>query len=452
MGVVLLAGWLGVSASARAQYPVPASGDVPPHAYDDAPPPGAAAAPAPAPAPGLPPACPPGLQGPPVPMNHPESPGEAVPDNGFSNIHPEQWTRSPCFYIGADYLLWWVRKDHVPLLATTGNIMDAVPGAIGQTTTVPALGGEGFGADNSSGARVSGVFWFDNDHTLGVDASGFWLAEVARQAQVSANGDPNGNIVLARPFYNVNIPGEDANPVTVPGVLAGGILANLKRDFWGADANARLSECVDCGPITRLTFLGGVRYLDLSENLLISQSSTEVPDSNGDPGDAFTYHDNFQTFNRFYGGQIGLETESRVGPLVLTVTGKVAFGETRQTVKIGGDSLVVMPDGTSVYDPTRGFLVQPTNIGRFSRNQFSVVPELIANLAWEFNEHVRVSVGYNFLFWTNVVRPGEQIDTNLNVGAIGDPGQLGNNGHPIVLFTNSQFWAQGFSAGLQISF
>src|SRR5690349_18317382 len=102
IGVALLAGWLGMSATARAQYPAP-----------------------PAEAPGIPP-----FYAPPYSEPMPGDPGpdgclptggaigspEALPPNGFSNAHPELVSRSPHIYVEADYLLWWFRKRQIPPL------------------------------------------------------------------------------------------------------------------------------------------------------------------------------------------------------------------------------------------------------------------------------------------------------------------------------------------------
>ena len=77
--------------------------------------------------------------------------------------------------------------------------------------------------------------------------------------------------------------------------------------------------------------------------------------------------------------------------------------------------------------------------------------ELGVRLAWEFNPHVQVTLGYNLLYWTNVVRPGDQIDPIVNVGAVGDPGQLGGSPHPLFMWHSTGFWAQGLTTGVQIS-
>ena len=40
-------------------------------------------------------------------------------------------------------------------------------------------------------------------------------------------------------------------------------------------------------------------------------------------------------------------------------------------------------------------------------------------LGYQLTETVRLYAGYNFLYWTNVARPGAQIDRNLDVGFLG---------------------------------
>jgi hypothetical protein len=440
MGVALLAGWFGVSASAHAQVaPAPPGGP-------------AAGPPPPAAAGGFPPGYPGADWCPPPPMPEgPEQPAEALPPNSFSNVHPELVGRSPRFYLGADYLLWWGRSQQTPPLVTRGRITDAVPGAAGQPGTVPVFGPGGLDNESASGGRLTAVYWFDQDHTCGVDARAFALEQSSSNHGVGGLGtDPR--VTLSRPFFDPNFNAQDADPIVVPGVQAGNIIIAMPRRLVGIDANFRYAECVDLFAFNRMTLLAGGRYVGLDEKLLISEGVVDLPDANGDPGNITTLHDNFVTYNRFYGGQVGVEAESRVGPVVLTLTGKCAFGQTYQLLKVSGDTLVNDPTGAFTYDPKRGLLVQPTNNGRLSREQFGVVPEFDLNLAWEFNDHLQVSLGYTFIYWSKVVRPGDQVDPVVNVGAVGDPGQFGTSPHPLLPFRTTGFWAQGLTAGVQVSY
>jgi len=451
MGVALLAGWLGLSAPVRAQFPPappgPAGAGYPPPPAGQVPPPGYGVPGSDGPMPGSP-----GPDWSPPPLNGAPAPAECLPPNGFSNVHPERVGLVPQFSIQADYLLWWFRKMQIPALVTLGSTNDPLPGAAFQPSTVPAIGPSTLGVGEQSGGRLTALYWFDQAHTWGVDASAFMMVDATKQDAVVASGNNGGTAVVARPFFNPNTLMEDADPIAVPGVQSGTLNISTPRRFWGADANVRYSEPLEFVVFSRMTLLAGVRYLDLNEKLLIAENEVDVPDTVGNPGNITTLQDNFETRNRFYGAQVGVEFESRVGPVVVTFLGKVAVGRTQQVVTISGASAVTEPDGTVTFDGTRGLLVQPTNLGRISRNQLGVVPEVGITMAWEFNEYVRVSLGYNFLYWSNIVRPGDQIDTIVNVGAVGDPGQFGTSPHPAVPFKTTGFWAEGLNAGIQVSF
>jgi hypothetical protein len=447
MGVALLAGWLGAAASASAQVAPGAQGAGGPGS-----PPGPAAGPAPGPVygPGLPSA--PGCDlGPPPPVAAPPS-AESLPPNAWSAAHPDLVGVPPHLYVNVEYLLWWVRPRQAPPLVTAGSLNDAIPGALGQPGTRVLFGGDGFDATNGqSGGRISGLYWFDMNHTCGIDASAFILEHVTNWTRIGGTGtDPN--LVLTRPFFDPNFNVQNADPVVFPSVQGGNIAIEEPRRFWGADANFRYSECVDWGPFNRLTFLAGVRYLNLTESLTIGEVEQDLPDIFGNPGNTVRLQDSFYTRNKFYGGQLGVESETRVGPVILTISGKVAVGPTKEVVSISGASVLTEPDGTTFADNTRGLLVQPTNIGGHSRWRTGVVPELNVRLAWEFNEHLQVTLGYNFLYWSNTVRPGDQIDPIVNVGPIGLPGILGTSPHPLFTWHTTGFWAQGLTAGIVVSF
>jgi hypothetical protein len=449
MGVALLAGWLGVSASARAQFPPPQGlggpGQPPPAGFAGAPaPPGDGSQPV------LPAFCPPP---PPVdgPMGHPET----LPANGFSNVHPEQEPGPPpCLYVGAEYLFWWMRREQVPPLVTVGGVLDVPAGASLQPNTIPSLGPGSLGPQNANGVRANALFWFNHDHNVGIEASGFYMEH--RTSTYVDGGFANiGTVVIARPFFDANALIANADPILVPNAQSGFLVTTMPRDFYGAEANARLSCCVDCGVISRISLLGGVRYLYLHESLLFAETTFDAADSVGNTGIATSSHDDFSAWNRYYGAQLGLETETRVGQMVLTLTSKVGAGRNYQEINVAGNTTLADQFGNVTVDNSRGLLVQPSNVGRFTRHDTSIVAELAASLAWEFNDHVRLSLGYNFLYWSKVVRPGDQVDTTVNVGALGAPFQFVGTplaGHPLMPFRSSAFWAEGVTVGLEVAY
>ena len=70
------------------------------------------------------------------------------------------------------------------------------------------------------------------------------------------------------------------------------------------------------------------------------------------------------------------------------------------------------------------------------------------NLGYQFTNHIRGFVGYNFLFWSNVVRPAEQIDTVVNPLLIPPAaGRVGPN-RPQFNFNGADFWVQGINFGV----
>ena len=59
--------------------------------------------------------------------------------------------------------------------------------------------------------------------------------------------------------------------------------------------------------------------------------------------------------------------------------------------------------------------------------------------------------GYDFLFWSSVVRPGNVIDTGINPNQI-PPGVLAGPSRPAPRLDGADFWAQGFNLGAVFTF
>ena len=54
--------------------------------------------------------------------------------------------------------------------------------------------------------------------------------------------------------------------------------------------------------------------------------------------------------------------------------------------------------------------VRQGNLGRYTTNRFIVVPEVGIEAGLYVTSHIRLAVGYNFLYMTDVARPGRQVD------------------------------------------
>ena len=85
-----------------------------------------------------------------------------------------------------------------------------------------------------------------------------------------------------------------------------------------------------------------------------------------------------------------------------------------------------------------------TNAGAFTNNHFSVLPEVGIQAGYKIGDHVRLSLGYSFIYLNHVARPADQININI------DPTQGTPN--PPFRFHDTNFWAHGINAGLEFRF
>jgi hypothetical protein len=121
----------------------------------------------------------------------------------------------------------------------------------------------------------------------------------------------------------------------------------------------------------------------------------------------------------------------------------------------GSSSLLAAPTGPVLATLPGGILALPTNIGHQSKDDFSVIPEAEIRLGYQVTKHLSAFVGYNFMYWSSVVRPGEQINRNLTPTIIPSffeftPGAPATQ--PAPLFKTTDFWAQGINFGMELRF
>jgi hypothetical protein len=347
------------------------------------------------------------------------------------------------FYGSADYLLWWIRASNTPPLVTIGP---PTAGAIlGQTGTVTAF--DGFGNNNpQSGGRFLLGAWLNDAQTVGIEGSFFFLGAWSDQFSLFS---PAG-VTVARPFINNATGAEDSELVSVPGRLNGNVIVSQATRLWGAEVNG-VANLLD-SPAVRFDGLAGFRFLDLEERLRIEEHLLVPTGAAGIGGNRFDLQDRFHTANRFYGGQVGGRGELRYGPWALTATAKVALGCTEEVANIRGSTLFTPAGGAGVLQ-NGGLLALPSNSGRFTRDVFAVVPEVGVNLALQVAPWLRLQVGYTFLYWSDVARPGTIIDRTVSpqqVPVAGQPGGVGTR--PGFAFRDTDFWAQGINFGVEIRY
>jgi hypothetical protein len=355
-------------------------------------------------------------------------------------------TSTDRLYARGEYLWWWLRDTRVPPLITTGPVSSQ--GILGRNGTVLLLGGSALSNEDHSGGRLTVGYWLDDCQTVALEASFFVLPDRSAVFPFNSNQFP----LLARPFFNLNLGREDAEIGTLPGISTGSITATLASQLWGANADFRGNLCSGCN--YRVDLLGGFRYLDLRESLQITEDLSVLPTSPILAGSHIIVNDRFATHNQFYGAEVGTVSEYHLGRWSAEVRARIGLGNTHQVVDINGFQTITSPTGT-VTAFNGGLLALPTNIGRTSRDHFTVVPQVGLNVGYQITDHLRVFAGYDFLWWSNVLRPGDQIDRALDVTLIPNfrsnllpTGQV----RPAVPLKETSFWAQGVNLGLEFRY
>lgn len=296
--------------------------------------------------------------------------------NVAGNAAAEAAVDMPSLELNVDYLMWWLRDPRFGAPIGAG-----VAGG-------PVLAQNGLDYDDPfSGARLAARFWCDNTQTGSLEIAGLIVGE---------------------------------NSVTsLQTVGTTSLLVSSTSKMWGAEGNL-IVDTLYCG----LELIAGYRMLDLQERVDIAD--VVAP--------AVINPDRFATRNQFYGGQVGARASYRFGPLTVGAQAKLALGHNHQSADLSG--FVTSAAGVTTVG---GRYTGAGNIGRTTKGVFSVLPEAEARLGLEVGNGVILYAGYNVLFLTNALRPGDQI--------VGPP----NSAVPVP-FIDTHMWAQGLNFGLEVRY
>ena len=338
------------------------------------------------------------------------------------------------WYANGEYLLWWRRGASLPALVTTSPLgtPQADAGVLPGATIL--FGGDTYGEEARPGGRVTLGKWLDDCQTCGVEGR-FWILGNSR---INFAADSNDFPILARPFRD---PGTGTNLATLlafPGFSGpGNVDITSESQVHGGDALYRWLA-MDTGS-TRFDCLAGYQFSRIDEDLNINSFSTAISIPTIDAGTTFTTMESFSTRNEFHGGQIGLSANYANCNWRVDLLAKIGLGNMRQVVDIAGQTTIVTP----APNPTTSVQPGPLtggNVGTFTRNQFAAVPELGAKFRRSINECLDVTCGYSFIYWSNVVQPGDQIDPLLN-----DPPSA-------FTFNSGSYWVHGLNFGAEVRF
>jgi hypothetical protein len=364
-------------------------------------------------------------------------------------------------WIVPEYILWRTTGMHVPALVTSSpfGTASSSAGVLGNSSTSVLFGNDKDLGDFRSGIRVRGGFWIENTQTLGLDAGFFYLGQKRHEATFVGQGFP----AIARPFVDASTGAASAEPVifaaqnadgSATTALAGRMVASTTTDLWGADFNFR-RYLFDTDSF-RLDGLIGYRYQRLRDTIETASNSTvESAAVFGglSTGSVIEIRDLFHTTNNFNGGQLGLTGEWRGGRWTIGMTGKIALGVTEQEVRINGLTSIAASATAPPQVFSGGLLAQPTNISRFRADQFSVIPEVGLNIGFQLSSNIRIFGGYSFMYWSDVVRAGDQIDLTVNTTQLTrstTAGTLSGVARPTFIMNDTSLWAHGANIGVEI--
>lgn len=387
---------------------------------------------------------PPKLPEPPAPPTEPKPvPGPTVTE--VQAIPPER----PIGPLGPAWhdfqlLYWWPMRQPLPPLAV-GTRSGAVP-APGAPGTVTLLGGQALDSEPSAGGRFLIGGALNQKHTFGYEIAYLFLG--TRSYWDAARGGPGAPFrALGLPFVSAETGAPDvlvlARPDGPTAVVA--LSTAVRVQGWEVNSVANVHD----GKHVRLHALLGWRYFQFHEG--VGLHTTQFAPG-GDPH-LIRSSEQFDAHNRFHGGQLGLHADVRHGGVFCELVGKVAFGRNYEVVRSEGMTILYGATGVRSFGGT-GHFVQPGTFGRTANGTFAVVPEGTIKFGFRLGETGRVYVGYSFIYLSDAVRPGDQIDRTLSgaqLAAAGAPAAAGGfaGERPVRPFNRTDVWVQGLVIGLE---
>jgi hypothetical protein len=363
------------------------------------------------------------------------------------------------FTAEAQYLLWFFpRSGQDTILATDTGLVNPIG-----PTIIAVDDGRLFQRPYSGASLKFGYWWAEPNRftplselrTRGVEARVFALGEQS----LTATNRSSPNII--RPFFDINNRADNAVLVAFPGLNTGAITATGKMNLWGAEANAWQNLYYN-GPFTTygISLMGGFRYMDADPSVTVRSVSVYEQNLAGFPAfaqfagnriDSFEY---FGARNRFYGGQLGVQSRFFLNAFILDTVFKLALGANDQEVTVQGNQVRTFASGAQTVS-TGSLLALPSNIGRFNRTKFSQIPELDVNISWPVLNNLTLKLDFTAMYWSKFIRARQQIDRVIDISQIPNfPGAAGATPTglfaPTVPFQQSDLWILGMGIGAEV--
>lgn len=351
----------------------------------------------------------------------------------------ELWT--PRFWFNASYLMWFAKSQPVPTLATDGTSI--------------VLGNNSVTGRNVSGLRLELGAWLNQQSTIGVEGGFFSYYEGRTNRGITSGGSR-----LERPYIDTATGTPAALIIAAPGISTGSITAETTGSLVGGEINLVSRAFAD--PVDSVDFLLGFRNVNLVERLTITSVSDVTTGTASFLGTTYpapstlVATDEFFTGNYFYGAQVGARFQTGHGNLRFSGFGKVGLGGMQQLNRISGGSnlgIAAIDPGLVIYNG--GLLANRDNRGRTLHTVFAVVPEVGLNLGYQVTEGVLFNVGYSTLYLSDVLRPGSQINSQVNSHTVATGASFSRNtaGETSTrLMDSTDYWVHGVNFTLLFRF
>ena len=338
-----------------------------------------------------------------------------------------------------EYLMWYLRRDGVPGLLTTGSPgSNGIPGRIDTRTLYGDERLETRHNDRFFGTRVRLAKWLDDERTIGLEGRAVFLERDSTYRTITSE---DGSLLLARPFIDARtgLPSSEvfAGPTAPGGPRSGAFNCYSPRRVVHRGGQRPVQPGAQ--PVLLARRNRGARFLQLRDRLDLTAASASLPDGT----EVFGLEDHYRIRDAFYGGQVGLKSEVSAGPWFAQFRGTTALGANLQQVRASGRRIDQTPE-ERVEIPI-GLAVQPSNSGTTDRTALDWMFDVGVNVGYKFGRHVRIFAGYTLLYWDNPIRSGGQVDLVINPV----PGTL--PARPTVPFHTEALWGQGVNAGLELT-
>lgn len=347
-----------------------------------------------------------------------------------------------------EILGWATKGSDVSPLVTSSPVNPLTPvadaGVLGLATTDVLFGNHTVHDELRPGGRLTIGWNWQQGCPGGGEGYYFGLDGFSERFTAVA---VDGEGILARPIVNDDTGLPDSVLVAYPGLLDGAIEIALDMHFSGAGILLRHTVCGDC--CQRTDFLVGYRHARLSDSLRVSETLLSLDAASGfDAGDLIGRFDNFQAINHFHGVEFGIENRLLRGNFVVVGLAKAAIGASHKSLTIAGETLI--DDGATVTSFDGGVLALPSNSGRYSTQDFGAMGEVGISVEWQPWSTMRLSIGYSWLYWSDVLRAPEQIDTRIDRDQLAPT--AGPGSRPDAFLRDTNFWAHGLTGGVRIDF